>query len=439
MYGLVVGPGAGSKLLQSLLDGTEGLYTIPGYILMYFYPHYKEVKRKVRDNNKLILEILDRMPPLYNSTMMPGSESLDKIGRGSGDHFSVQKEIFLSTILGFIPKCSGKLCSSRDLLIALHKAHFQHFSYIHSKGKEFPQNILYHIHDSHYLPDLLRDFPELKLIATTRRPSLNLERRRRSSILEADSTKLTKLDSILLAPLSISKVPSYHLKMFQIHMSLKCPIIYIDYDSMINNEAAMANFVRSYMGLKHVSEEKLKPTFFGLPYGATFYTQKRGKSIQEIRDEYIKNAANSSLSKLDNLYITLTSGDKQKLPKLSHYFLEVITESRHSLSILTQACYPNRLLSFLGTACKPQKEYHVYNPMHGYFRFKWSTPKRLLYFLALMSRLSNSKVVFIGVPAQIFRIMIYCFLYVAVIIALPLLLVKRVYVQTRLYFLALSN
>ena len=36
----VVGSGAGSKYVHSLLDGHPEIYMIPGYSLMYFYPHY---------------------------------------------------------------------------------------------------------------------------------------------------------------------------------------------------------------------------------------------------------------------------------------------------------------------------------------------------------------------------------------------------------------
>ena len=47
MVALVVGNASGSKLLQSFLDGHNEVISIPGYPLVYFYPHWNEWK-----NNK---------------------------------------------------------------------------------------------------------------------------------------------------------------------------------------------------------------------------------------------------------------------------------------------------------------------------------------------------------------------------------------------------
>ena len=41
IYALLTGSGIGTKPLQSFLDGHPKIITIPGYPLVYFYPHWK--------------------------------------------------------------------------------------------------------------------------------------------------------------------------------------------------------------------------------------------------------------------------------------------------------------------------------------------------------------------------------------------------------------
>ena len=43
---LTVGNGSGSKYYQSFFDGHEEVLMIPGYILMYLLPHWKEWEKK---------------------------------------------------------------------------------------------------------------------------------------------------------------------------------------------------------------------------------------------------------------------------------------------------------------------------------------------------------------------------------------------------------
>ena len=80
IFALVVGPGAGSKYLHTLLDSHPDMYAIPGYCMMYFYPHYYDICTSVKSNYELIDTLLDRIPPIYDTRIMPGSETLDQLG-----------------------------------------------------------------------------------------------------------------------------------------------------------------------------------------------------------------------------------------------------------------------------------------------------------------------------------------------------------------------
>ena len=58
---LVGGVGAGSKYFQSLLDLHPELYMIPGYSLLYFYPHYKEILKIKQSRESFVSIMLDRL------------------------------------------------------------------------------------------------------------------------------------------------------------------------------------------------------------------------------------------------------------------------------------------------------------------------------------------------------------------------------------------
>ena len=44
---MTAGNGSGSKYFQSFFDGHEEVLMIPGYILMYLLPHWKEWEKKI--------------------------------------------------------------------------------------------------------------------------------------------------------------------------------------------------------------------------------------------------------------------------------------------------------------------------------------------------------------------------------------------------------
>ena len=90
---LVGGVGAGSKYFQSLLDLHPDIYMIPGYSLLYFYPHYKEISNLKDNKEEFISLMLDRLP-IHNSSIMPGSEGLDKLGE-NGDKKLIIDKIYL--------------------------------------------------------------------------------------------------------------------------------------------------------------------------------------------------------------------------------------------------------------------------------------------------------------------------------------------------------
>lgn len=79
---LSTGIGAGSKLLQSYIDGTKEVLMIPSYILMYLYPNWViwKKKNKLIDWKICLQKLLKHHPALLNTSILAGSSDLDKLG-----------------------------------------------------------------------------------------------------------------------------------------------------------------------------------------------------------------------------------------------------------------------------------------------------------------------------------------------------------------------
>ena len=66
---------------------------------MYFYPHYFEITRKKQTYKTMIYELLKRLPTLYDTRIMPGSESLDSLGRDGQQYLAVTLDQFAINII----------------------------------------------------------------------------------------------------------------------------------------------------------------------------------------------------------------------------------------------------------------------------------------------------------------------------------------------------
>ena len=93
---LSTGIGSGSKLLQSYIDGSREVLMIPSYILMYLYPNWKLWKKenKVTSWAKCLSELLIRHPSLLDTSILPGSSDLDKLGSNKKKKIVLKKKEF---------------------------------------------------------------------------------------------------------------------------------------------------------------------------------------------------------------------------------------------------------------------------------------------------------------------------------------------------------
>ena len=74
---------------------------IPGYPLMYLYPHWYDWKKqnKINSWNQIFDNLKLNHPSIFDTRVSPGSESLDKLGNNQNEWIEIDqlrfKEIFL--------------------------------------------------------------------------------------------------------------------------------------------------------------------------------------------------------------------------------------------------------------------------------------------------------------------------------------------------------
>jgi hypothetical protein len=388
LVALGVGAGAGSKYLHSLLDCHKQLYGIPGYSLMYFYPHYNEVVRnsKTTNNYTLMTKLLERLPSVYDTRLLPGSETLNQLGENGDRYLAVSKERFVESAMKYLPVQGYFLASSKQVLIALHMAHYELFGVAIYGKYDMPKTILYHIHCGFYMPDLFNDFPNCDLVLTTRRPSINMKRRLKSSFLEANLTKLDTLDYEIIKSTICSKFAYNHFIEFKNCLSrTKGTTIFVSYDDLVNKKRKAISLLLMSLNINPEDSAVLEETFGGQKHTMRFYERQRKESINEIIEKSKRTAQATKYSELDRVYEALESGDNSTLPTIKAYAKEIMAFTDYEYQYISEIFSFKRLRYFMSELiAQRNKKLMEYNEMHGFYRFKWSTP---LTFMKLSMRL----------------------------------------------------
>ena len=131
---------------------------------------------------------------------------------------------------------------------------------------------------------------------------------------------------------------------------------------------------------RNSKKDIVKPSFSGLNHKMIFYERHRNSSLESIRSN-ARKLSKAKTTSLDLLYESLIS--KNKLPntilircafsilKPTKFEKEFIKEF-YSFESLLKFC---RLLSQEFVSCEVKQ----YNKYHGYYRFKWSVNKFIIF------------------------------------------------------------
>lgn len=191
---VLIGAGrAGTKFLQSYLDDHKDILMIPGYPLLYLYPHFDNWCKQFSENllwDRIIDLFCEKHASVLDSRKVPGLSGLERLGLNKDQHIEINEEMFrryLKIILKNVP------IKRRSFLLAVH--------YTYGLCKQWDLRtkkiLLYHMHDPQFLPKLVEDFPALKLVCMTRNPQTSLHSMVRSFTI-VDQAKLNFSDSLRL-------------------------------------------------------------------------------------------------------------------------------------------------------------------------------------------------------------------------------------------------
>lgn len=200
VVGLFVGNGTGSKLLQGYLDGAPDLYMIPAYPLMYLYPHWRDWEHQNAGAwtwERALDLFCEKHGSVLDTRRIPGFNGLQNLGKSQNEHLQIDEAQFRRVMLDLL---EGEPVASRAFTLAVH------YAYHLCRGEDIREKkvLVYHIHTPQYLELFLADFPDSRVIAMTRDPRTNFDRRVKAAY-NVDEGKLTKTDAHLFRPL-----PNYH-------------------------------------------------------------------------------------------------------------------------------------------------------------------------------------------------------------------------------------
>lgn len=444
VIGLFGGIGAGSKFFQSLLDYHPDIYMIPGYSLLYFYPHFDELSRyyDISSQQELLIRDLLLRNPLYDTSILPGSETLHQLGEGQNESLSTDYETFLARVLRELDL--QKPLTSRSLLVALHRAHFKVFatgSYTQTKNK---LRILVHIHDETYLTRFVADFEDSQIVLMTRQPSVNIPRRIKSSFNEANRDKLSDLDYETVSLTSIPVYSKYYYQGISKYQRIQQKIYQVHYEELLQDQDIAVNKLLDSLQLQSLESEVIYPTFANKVYKSSFYTRHRSLPLDTIRSQNIR-LSRKALTSYDKLYysrlnnVPLPTNHLKILVSLclpTTWELAIIKETYN----LAKITYLIKILYRQVMIDSPTSS--IYNPLHGFFRYKYSIPRSYLACSSFLARLQlklQERSKYPNALIRLLRLLFHSSVLLSYLAMLPLQILIRAYWDVRLISSATSR
>ena len=267
MVAIIEGTGSGTKLLQSLLDSHKEVCMIPGYALMYFYPYWENyiAKQGIDDWEVVLKGVLKTFSSIFDTTINPGSETLNQLGESQDQSITVDVEQFKSFFLTFT---EGEAVTAKNALMAIH------YAYAFATGEELSTKriVVYHIHVFFYAKKYLyQDFPELLVIGSIRDHRGNISKRVENSIIKPNQTKLRDTDEFLMRQTAYRHIIRFSSEGLDALLPIsRYKVRVFKHEDLVTRlESVMANLA-SFLGIKY-DDCLLRPTWGGLVWQTTYY------------------------------------------------------------------------------------------------------------------------------------------------------------------------
>ena len=192
MVALVAGGRGGTKIFQSYLDNHPGILMIPGYPLMYLYPHWATWTAEAGQDftwEQAINLFCEKHASVLDSRRVPGLTGMVGLGERRDEHTGVNEEEFRAHMGALL---HGQPVSRRTFLLAVH------YAYALCKGWDLQSKsvLLLHLHYAPYLRELAADFPGLGVFFMLRDPRTSLPSTLRA-LGYVDQDKLNATDGMI--------------------------------------------------------------------------------------------------------------------------------------------------------------------------------------------------------------------------------------------------
>jgi hypothetical protein len=258
MVALVVTQRAGSKLLQSYLDGHDNILMIPAYPLLYLYPHWSEWCRQLGPAlswERLIDLLCEKHASVIDSRRVRGMLGLERLGPDRNQHIEIDEGLFRRALRELLEE---EPISRRTFLLAIH------YAYGICKGWDLTTKrvLLYHLHHPEYLKELAADFPTLKVIAMVRNPRGALGSACRVMKI-IDEEKLNVTDGLIYTG-RLFRLATHQFNFFDPILSCPPPaeVVAVRLESLHADVERTMRTVTGFLGLEFL-ESTLRSTFDG--------------------------------------------------------------------------------------------------------------------------------------------------------------------------------
>ncbi len=195
---LLAGPGSGSKVFQSFIDGHNQIMMVPGYILMYFYPHWHKHLKIYKSWSKIINHFLKLHPSILDAKKLKGGDYLYNLGFKKKRSVKINKNKFINKLKFYL---KGEKINSKNFFLAIHLAYEDCLERKH-KSKLV---LFYHIHVCWYMKYLYEDFQNTKTITMLREIKSNIPNRI-ISLEKPNEMHLNKTDAIFFRTRSYKNI-----------------------------------------------------------------------------------------------------------------------------------------------------------------------------------------------------------------------------------------
>jgi len=430
---LLSGPGSGSKIFQTFIDGHHQVLMTPGYILMYFYPHWNKHLKDYDSWIKIINHFIKLHPSIIDAKKLKGGDYLYNLGKYKKISIKVNKSRFIKKLKYYL---KGEAINSKNFFLAIHLA------YDNCLGNSLKSKkvLIYHMHVCWYLKYFYKDFEDVKTITMLRELKSNIPNRI-PSLERPNEMHLNKTDSIFFKTRSYKNTVFEdfftldYLKQFQNeeHKVLKHE------DLLIKKKTIMKNFCK-FIGI-YFTKTLLKSTINNLSWNYKFEKKVLLKDgvAKHILSFDKKNFFHYELFWVNNLIRNFNKKYSYTVENLNFLglnniltFFFILLPSKKEVTLFCNYFTPKFICIYMKALYEEAfkiklKQYEK----HAFYLHKWSNKKfpfRLINFLNI--RLNKNK----NIVWIIFYIVLKLFMFVSIPAVIVIEYISRIILCLRVYF-----